>query len=119
MKLLAPKSISKPGLVLIKCEWSDGLQSTITLEKFREECPCAHCTTEKAKKTKSFALPLMKTFDNGMNSLKALKPVGNYAIKPEWADGHDDGIYDWEYLRKVFEKHALDAVEIERLMKPG
>ncbi len=119
MKLLAPKSISKPGALLIKCEWSDGFQSVITLEKLREECPCAHCTTNKEKSAKKFAIPLMKTFDNGMNELKALKPVGNYAIKPEWSDGHDDGIYDWEYLRKVFEKHALEPHEAERLIKLG
>jgi DUF971 family protein len=119
MYLITPKSISKPAPFLIECKWSDGFQSTITLEKLREECPCAHCSKEKEKKTKSFALPMMKTFDNGMNELKALKPVGNYAIKPEWGDSHDDGIYDWDYLRRVFEKHALELSEIERYMNMG
>lgn len=27
-----------------------------------------------------------------------LEPVGNYAIKPVFSDGHDSGIYSWDYL---------------------
>jgi DUF971 family protein len=27
-----------------------------------------------------------------------LEPVGNYAVKPVFSDGHDTGIYSWEYL---------------------
>jgi DUF971 family protein len=26
-------------------------------------------------------------------------PVGNYALQPEWSDGHHTGIYTWAYLR--------------------
>lgn len=28
----------------------------------------------------------------------AIEPVGNYGIKPTFSDGHDSGIYTWEYL---------------------
>jgi len=27
--------------------------------------------------------------------------VGGYAIQPVWADGHDSGIYSYEYLIRV------------------
>ncbi len=27
-----------------------------------------------------------------------LEPVGNYAVKPSFSDGHDTGLYTWEYL---------------------
>jgi DUF971 family protein len=27
--------------------------------------------------------------------------VGGYAIQPVWADGHNTGIYSFEYLRRV------------------
>ena len=27
-----------------------------------------------------------------------LAPVGNYAIKPTFSDGHDSGLYSWDYL---------------------
>ena len=30
--------------------------------------------------------------------LTALEPVGNYAVQPRFSDGHDTGIFSWEYL---------------------
>ena len=30
--------------------------------------------------------------------LDGLEPVGNYAIKPTFSDGHDSGLFTWEYL---------------------
>jgi DUF971 family protein len=27
-----------------------------------------------------------------------LEPVGNYAVKPTFSDGHDSGIFSWDYL---------------------
>lgn len=31
-------------------------------------------------------------------SIKEIEPVGNYAIKPHFDDGHHTGIYSWSYL---------------------
>jgi len=31
-------------------------------------------------------------------TLSGLEPVGNYAIQPAFSDGHDSGIYSWDYL---------------------
>ncbi len=30
--------------------------------------------------------------------LDALDPIGNYAVKPVFSDGHDTGIFSWDYL---------------------
>jgi DUF971 family protein len=30
--------------------------------------------------------------------LAALEPVGNYAVQPTFSDGHDSGIFSWDYL---------------------
>src|SRR5574343_215852 len=27
-----------------------------------------------------------------------IEPVGNYAVKPTFSDGHDTGLFTWEYL---------------------
>ena len=27
-----------------------------------------------------------------------IEPVGNYAVKPTFSDGHDSGLFTWEYL---------------------
>ena len=30
--------------------------------------------------------------------LRGLEPVGNYAVQPSFSDGHDTGIFSWDYL---------------------
>lgn len=30
-----------------------------------------------------------------------LEPVGSYAVKPTFSDGHDTGLYSWEYLHDL------------------
>lgn len=35
--------------------------------------------------------------------ITAIEPVGNYAVKLEFDDGHDSGIYSWPYLHKLGE----------------
>jgi DUF971 family protein len=30
-----------------------------------------------------------------------VEPVGKYAIRFTWNDGHEHGIYSWDYLREV------------------
>jgi len=34
-----------------------------------------------------------------------LEPVGHYAIKPTFSDGHDSGLYSWDYLYFLCENH--------------
>jgi DUF971 family protein len=31
----------------------------------------------------------------------ALEPVGNYAVQPTFSDGHNTGLFSWEYLHKL------------------
>ena len=34
-------------------------------------------------------------------NISGVEPVGNYALKLIFDDGHDSGIYTWEYLREL------------------
>lgn len=36
--------------------------------------------------------------------IKAIEPVGVYAVKLAFSDGHDTGLYSWEYLHELGEK---------------
>jgi DUF971 family protein len=36
----------------------------------------------------------------------AVEPVGQYAVKLVYDDGHDSGLYSWKYLRELGEKQA-------------
>jgi hypothetical protein len=33
--------------------------------------------------------------------ITAIAPVGNYAVQPRFSDGHESGIFTWEYLRHL------------------
>jgi DUF971 family protein len=37
--------------------------------------------------------------------IKAVEPVGQYAVKLVYDDGHDTGLYSWNYLRELGEKY--------------
>ena len=53
-------------------------------------------------------------------SIVAIEPVGLYAIKIVFSDGHDSGYYDWDYLRKLaVDKEALWENYLARLGELG
>jgi DUF971 family protein len=38
-------------------------------------------------------------------TIDELEAVGHYAIRPKFSDGHDTGIYSWDYLYDLGERH--------------
>jgi DUF971 family protein len=52
--------------------------------------------------------------------LQALQPVGNYAVQPLFSDGHESGIFSWDYLYYLGSQEAeLWTQYEERLAKKG
>lgn len=52
--------------------------------------------------------------------ITALEPVGNYAVQPTFSDGHNTGLFTWEYLRKLGSgQEALWADYLARLHAAG
>jgi DUF971 family protein len=49
-----------------------------------------------------------ETLQTGMRqiSITALIPVGNYAVQPHFTDGHNTGIFSWDYLHWLGENQA-------------
>ncbi|MDW8468177.1 MAG: DUF971 domain-containing protein [Burkholderiales bacterium] len=55
-----------------------------------------------------------------MVEIRALEPVGAYAVQPVFSDGHDTGIYSWEYLYWLGEnQERLWAEYLDKLKKAG
>lgn len=53
-------------------------------------------------------------------NITALEPVGNYAVKPTFSDGHDTGLYTFDYLYKLgSEQAALWQDYLQRLADAG
>jgi DUF971 family protein len=52
--------------------------------------------------------------------ITALEPVGHYAVRPEFSDGHASGLFAWDYLYKLgSQQQALWADYEARLAAAG
>ena len=101
--MIDPEHISISKSKGIQIDWSDGHQSKYELEYLREECPCASCTgahgTEPQRYQRQDPNPLQMFKPRlKMNEVEA---IGNYAIKIDWNDGHNTGIYSYDHLRRI------------------
>ena len=48
--------------------------------------------------------------------IKGIEPVGSYAVQLTFSDGHDTGLYSWDYLYELGENHAeLWALYMSRM----
>lgn len=105
----------------LEIDWQDGHRSAWNFAWLREACPCATCVEQRnlegrkpgEAKPKNIALLPMYTPPPKPASAHA---VGRYAIQFNWADGHNGGIYSWEYLRRMcqcqecrFSREAADG----------
>jgi DUF971 family protein len=85
--------------------WDDGREDYLPLETLRRECPCAMCKGE----TDMFGNVYKgRERPYTARSFQAVghRRVGAYAIQIDWADGHNDGIYSFETLRRLGEELA-------------
>lgn len=49
-----------------------------------------------------------------------IEPVGNYALKPIFSDGHDSGLYSWDYLQYLCQNQdALWKEHLDKLAAAG
>lgn len=77
--------------------WSDGHHSTYSWVHLRVHCPCAVCAGEwryRPSRLRPEDLP---------PNLRAVRVarVGAYALRFEWSDGHDTGLYTFAFLRNT------------------
>lgn len=92
---------------LMLFKWEDGLESYINLKVLREKCPCANCEGEKDVFGNIYKGRTSLINENSF-LLKGIQPVGYYALRPFWNDGHHSGIYSFEFLRTLCENLVED-----------
>ncbi len=80
--------------------WEDGGESFLALEQLRRACPCAGCHGEMDILGNVYKNP-DKVLAPTAFILQRFQPVGGYAIQLFWADGHNSGIFAFDYLRRV------------------
>lgn len=89
----------------IKIDWKDGHHSEYSLGYLRDECPCATCTGAHGTEPQrtSYSAPQTNPFPMYTPALRmtSVEEVGHYAIRIQWNDGHNTGIYSYDHFRKI------------------
>ncbi len=83
-------------------EWADGATSYYPIAYLRKMSPSAdqRQLREEMASNPLTVLPASAA-TRGPVTADAAELVGNYAIRIRFSDGHDTGIYSWEYLRRI------------------
>ena len=108
MAIADPKSVkvhlsSGEGVDIV---WKDEHRSHYPFQFLRDACPCALCDEERGKSGRQPGQALgpkpgeFPMFKPALRALSA-EGVGKYAIKFQWNDSHETGIYSWQWLREI------------------
>jgi ATP-binding protein involved in chromosome partitioning len=91
-----PTAIEQAGPATLRIRWGDGHESLYPVRPIRLACRCAHCIEETT------GVPLLDpdTIPDDVRPVN-IATVGRYAIRIEWSDGHDTGIYPYDHLRAL------------------
>lgn len=83
--------------------WNDGHTSVYSFGLLRAACPCASCRGghENMGPEPDEAVYLQQMPDSLQTRINKVEAVGSYAINIQWEDGHQFGIYTWQYLRRL------------------
>ena len=76
---------------LLEVAFSDGAEFKIPFELMRVYSPSAEVQGHG---------PGQEVLQTGKREVGVieLEPIGNYAVKPVFSDGHESGIFSWDYL---------------------
>jgi len=85
---------------LLVVVWDDGHESYYPLEMLRRACPCAACSGEPDLFGRMAMGPAPR-YSPASFQLASLTPIGNYALQPNWADGHGYGMWAFDRLRAI------------------
>ena len=98
--MIEPRQIIEESDSEISINWSDDAETKYDAASLRRACPCAGCinewTGEKILRADLVAEDL---------SFSSIAIVGRYALNFNFSDGHDTGIYSFNYLRQISEKN--------------
>jgi DUF971 family protein len=96
-RVKAPRNAEK-----LEISWGDGHQGIYPHEILRGYCPCAGCQGHSGTIRFVPGGELPARFKPGGDlELRDIEQVGNYALRFDWGDGHNTGIYTFRYLRSL------------------
>jgi DUF971 family protein len=84
-------------------QWEDGTTSFYSVAYLRKWSPSADARElrDQLARNPLAILPASAISDGKPLTIVNAEFVGHYAIKIHFSDGHDTGLYSWEYLRDI------------------
>jgi DUF971 family protein len=102
MNEIVPQALRLTPQGALEITWSDHMTQTVAPRDLRRACPCARCRAEALEKPKpANPFPVLTTAQAQPLAIARMTPVGNYAYSIEFSDGHNTGIYSFEFLRQL------------------
>ncbi len=89
--------------------WHNGETSSFSLPWLRANCPCATCRTLREERKETSDLLELSSKPPPSAEVIAVEPVGGYAFRFTWQDGHNTGIYSFSWLYTQRERGAQDC----------
>ena len=86
--------------------WSDGAAHFLPVAVLRRHSPSADQRELRAQLARNPLTVLPSSPSSGPLRAEAVEPVGHYALRIRFSDGHDTGIYTWRYLRELGASHG-------------
>ncbi len=118
MPYITPTLVKRVSPIQTDITWNDGHFSSYPSWYLRENCMCAACVEEFSGERKVGHGNIPATIER-----LSVSPVGNYALQFGWSDGHETGIYTFEYLRGLCPCPHCRPQGIEeppeQILKPG
>ena len=98
--MITPTNIAAIGNE-IAVVWSDGSETYYPMERLRAYSPSAENTGERDLLGRRIGGTDQTEFPGV--TVKAWRLVGGYAVQFDFSDGHNTGIYSFDYLKKLAE----------------
>ena len=100
-RAIEPREISQESNSRLRITWADEQVCEYEAARLRRACPCAQCVNEWTgeRTLKPEAISDEVQIDD-------LSVVGRYALNFRWSDGHETGIYSFQYLRDLCESSS-------------
>ena len=103
----APQELAIAAGGAVQVKWRDGAEQVIPAHTLRSECPCAGCVDEFSGE--KLLQPEQIPTDIVVASTAS---IGRYAVRFDFSDGHNTGIYELARLRAIGDA-AGDAAAFE------
>jgi DUF971 family protein len=99
-----PTALERDEQSRLLITWSDGQRRRYTARGLRSACPCATCREKRSQPADPLAIPTLSPVQAAPLSIAGMQPMGNYAYSIAFSDGHDTGIFSFDFLRQLGEE---------------